>query len=222
MRTFPRIALAAASLALVALPLHAQSFSIGLRGISTLPIGDSADPQASSSGQIVSGASSGFGYGLDLGLAFGPLGIYGGFDHVKFGCGTPTCPSDGRYTLQGVTLGLKATAATSGGVRPFVKGGVTFNSLEGTYVNWTPSGGVLGDPTPTPFSSDRAPGFELGAGADVSFLGVVSLSPQVRYIGQNLKLKVPGVSSPTTSSQGFNYFTFDVALSFHSPLGRRQ
>ncbi len=59
--------------------------------------------------------------------------------------------------------------------------------------------------------SDRTPGFELGAGADVSLLGLVSLSPQVRYIGQNLKLKVPGVSSPTTSSQGFNYFTFDVA-----------
>jgi hypothetical protein len=221
MRTIPRIALAAASLALVALPLHAQSFSIGLRGTSTLPIGDSADPQASSSGQIVAGATNGFGYGLDVGLAVGPLGIYGGFDHVNFGCGTPACPSDGRYTLQGVTLGLKATASTSG-VRPFVKAGVTFNTLEGTYVNWTPSGGVLGDPTPTPFTSDRAPGFELGAGADVPLLGIVSVSPQVRYIGQRLKLKVPGVSSPPTSSRGFDYFTFDVALSFHSPLGRRQ
>ncbi len=72
MRTIPRIALAAASLALLALPLHAQSFSIGLRGVSTLPIGDSADPQASSSGQIVAGASSGFGYGLDVGLALRP------------------------------------------------------------------------------------------------------------------------------------------------------
>ena len=131
------------------------------------------------------GATSGFGYGLDVGLAFGPLGIYGGFDHVKFGCGTPACPSDGRYTLQGVTLGLKASAATSG-VRPFVKGGVALDTLEGTYVNWTTSGGVLGNPTPTPFTSDRAPGFELGAGADVSFLGMVSVSPQVRYVGQNL------------------------------------
>jgi hypothetical protein len=29
------------------------------------------------------------------------------------------------------------------------------------------------------------------------------------------------VTSPTTSSQGVNFFTFDLGLSVHSPFGRR-
>jgi hypothetical protein len=213
MRATLRIAIAAASLALIASPLRAQSLSIGLRGTSTLPTGSFADPQLSSSSELVAGAKSGFGYGLDVGLAFGPLGIYGGFDHVKFGCETAACQGDGSYTLQGVTLGLKAMATTMSAVRPFVKGGVTFNDLKGSYGNSTT--------TSTPFTTDRAPGYELGAGVDISFLGLVSVSPQVRYVGQNLKLKVPGVTSPTTSSQGVNFFTFDLGLSVHSPFGRR-
>jgi hypothetical protein len=213
MRATLHIAFAAASLALIASPLRAQSLSIGLRGTSTLPTGSFADPQLSSSSELVAGAKSGFGYGLDVGLAFGPLGIYGGFDHVKFSCETAICQGGGNYTLQGVTLGLKAMATTTSAVRPFVKGGVTFNGLKGTYGNSTSSA--------TPFTTDRAPGFELGAGVDVSFLGLLSVSPQVRYVGQNLKLKVPGVSSPTSTSQGVNYFTFDLGLSVHSPFGRR-
>jgi hypothetical protein len=213
MRATLRIAIAAASVALIASPLRAQSLSIGLRGTSTLPTGSFADPQLSSSSELVAGAKSGFGYGLDVGLAFGPLGIYGGFDHVKFGCETAACQGDGSYTLQGVTLGLKAMATTMSAVRPFVKGGVTFNDLKGSYGNSTT--------TSTPFTTDRAPGYELGAGVDISFLGLVSVSPQVRYVGQNLKLKVPGVTSPTTSSQGVNFFTFDLGLSVHSPFGRR-
>jgi len=212
MRAASRIAVAAASLALVASPLRAQSLSIGLRGTTTLPTGSFADPQLSSSSELVAGAKSGFGYGLDVGLSFGPLGVYGGFDHVKFGCETAACQGDGDYTLQGVTLGLKGMASTTSAVRPFVKGGITFNELKGSYGNSTSSA--------TPFTTDRAPGFELGAGVDISLLGLVSVSPQVRYIGQNLKLKVPGVTSSSTS-QGVNYFTFDLGLSVHSPFGRR-
>jgi hypothetical protein len=213
MRVIPRLAVAAALLVLVACPIRAQSFSIGLRGTTSLPTGSFGEPQLSSSSELVAGAKSGFGYGLDLGLAFGPLGIYGGFDHVKFSCETAVCQGGGNYTLQGVTLGLKAMATTTSAVRPFVKGGVTFNDLKGTYGNSTSSA--------TPFTSDRSPGFELGAGVDVSFLGLLSVSPQIRYVGQNLKLKVPGVSSPTSTSQGVNYFTFDLGLSVHSPFGGR-
>ena len=217
MRAALRFAIAAASLALTVSPLRAQSFSIGLRGTSSLPTGSFGEPQLSSSSELVAGAKSGFGYGLDLGLdlglAFGPLGVYGGFDHVKFSCETAICQGGGNYTLQGVTLGLKAMATTTSAVRPFVKGGVTFNGLKGTYGSSTSSA--------TPFTTDRPPGFELGGGVDVSFLGLLSVSPQVRYVGQNLKLKVPGVSSPTSTSQGVNYFTFDLGLSVHSPFGRR-
>ncbi len=214
MRAVPHIAAAAVSLALIAAPLGAQSFSIGLRGTTSLPTGSFANPQLASSSELVAGAKSGFGYGLDVGLSFGPLGVYGGFDHVKFGCETAACEGDGSYTLQGITLGLKGMASTTSAVRPFVKGGITFNDLKGTYGNSASSA--------TPFTTDRAPGFELGAGVDISFLGLVSVSPQVRYIGQNLKLKVPGVSSPTTSTQGVNFFTFDLGLSVHSPFGGRR
>lgn len=48
----------------------------------------------------------------------------------------------------------------------------------------------------------------------------MSITPQVRYVGQNLKAKVPGVTTiSTTSSQGVNYFTFDLGLSVHTPFG---
>lgn len=211
MRAIPRIAVAVVSLALAASPVGAQSISVGLRGTGTFPTGSFADPQVASSSALVAGAKSGFGYGLDVGLDLGPIGLYGGFDHVNFGCETAACSSDGKYTLQGVTVGLKLAAATKSSVRPFVKGGVTFDDLEGTYGTSTSSS--------TPFTTDKAPGFELGVGVDVGLLGLVSVSPQVRYIGQNLKLKVPGVSSPTSSGQGVNYFTFDLGLSVHSPFG---
>jgi hypothetical protein len=49
----------------------------------------------------------------------------------------------------------------------------------------------------------------------------VSISPQVRYIGQNFNARVPGVTSTaSTDNQGVNYFTFDLGLSLHSPFGR--
>jgi opacity protein-like surface antigen len=210
MSAFPRTAIAVASLLLVASSIHAQSISLGLRGTGSFPTGSFADAQGSSSAAIA-GAKSGFGYGLDVGLGVGPIGIYGGFDHIKFDCETSTCQSDGKYTLQGVTVGLKLMVPTHTRVRPFVKGGVTFNDLEGSYGSSTSSSSV--------FTTDKTPGYELGGGIDVSLLGIVSFSPQVRYIGQNLKYKVPGVSTPTSSTQGVNYFTFDLGLSVHSPFG---
>jgi hypothetical protein len=210
MRTIPRLAVAVASLAFVASPVRAQSISLGLRGTGTYPTGSFAAPQVSSSSAQVAGAKSGFGYGLNVGLDFGPIGLYGGFDHVTFGYQTAEFEGDGKYTLQGVTLGLKLSSMSSG-VRPFVKGGVTFNNLEGSFGSSSTSS--------TPFTTNKTPGFELGAGVDIGLLGIVSLSPQVRYIGQNLKVKVPGVSAPTSSGQGVNYFTFDLGLSIHPPFG---
>src|SRR3954463_15870511 len=99
MRVIPRLTLIVASIALVASPVHAQSVTLGLRGTGTIPTGSFADPQVSSSSELIAGAKSGFGYGLELGLALGPIGLYGGFDHINFGCGTAACASDGKYTL---------------------------------------------------------------------------------------------------------------------------
>ena len=112
MRAFPRIAVAVASLALVASPVLGSVHLDRPARLRRLP--DSAaspTPRWLPRSALVAGATSGFGYGLDVGLGFGPIGIYGGFDHVKFGCRLAACQSDGRYTLQGVTVGLKALGA---------------------------------------------------------------------------------------------------------------
>ena len=59
------------------------------------------------------GRQQGFGYGAYIGLAFGIFGAYAGFDHVPFDCETTSCGSDGEYTLQGATVGLKLTRSGS-------------------------------------------------------------------------------------------------------------
>jgi hypothetical protein len=199
---------AAALAVAIASTAHAQFFSVGLRGTGSFPTGSFSEQQTSTNTTLIAGAKSGFGYGLDVGLGVGMFGLYAGFDHIKFDCETTTCQSDGKYTLQGVTAGVKLAPQTSSLFRPFVKGGVTFNDLQGGY----------GGSSSNVLTTDKAPGYELGAGLDVSFLGVVSLTPQVRYVGQNLKTKIPGVNAPAATGQGVNYFTFDLGLSVHTPF----
>lgn len=196
---------------LVSTALSAQSISIGLRGSGSVPTGSFAQQQVSPPGSdvVIEGAKSGFGYGLDVGIGIGPIGIYGGFDHIKFDCQTETCQSDGKYTLQGVSAGVKLAIPMANRFRPFVKGGVTFQDLQGGY--GASSSNVL--------QTDKTPGYEVGVGLDYSLLGILSLTPQARYIGQKFKPKIPGVSTPTESTaQGVNYFTFDLGLSLHTPF----
>jgi len=203
------------SLLLLASLLPAQSFSIGLRGTGGLPTGSFAQATTSSSTNnvLIAGAKNGFGYGLDVGVGIGPLGVYGGFDQIHFDCETSTCQTDGKYTLHGVTVGAKLAMPLMSQLRPYVKGGVTFNDLEGGY----------GGSSSNRLSTDKSPGYELGAGLDYSLAGLVSLTPQLRYIGQNLKAKIPGVTITTaTTEQGVNYFTFDLGLSVHTPFGGRR
>ena len=204
------VAAAPLPLVFVAATLSAQSISIGLRGTGSFPTGSFAQQQTSSNAELIAGAKSGFGYGLDVVVGVGPIGIYGGFDHIKFDCQTETCQSDGTYTLQGVTTGVKLAMPMVSRFRPFVKGGVTFQDLQGGY----------GSSSSNVLTTDKTPGYEVGVGLDYSLLGIVSVSPQVRYIGQKFKAKVPGVSTPTTSTaQGVNYITFDLGLSLHTPYG---
>ena len=200
------------SLVFLASSLSAQSISIGLRGSGAVPTGSFAQEQTATNEQLIEGAKSGFGYGLDVGLGVGPIGLYAGFDHVKFDCQTDTCQNDGTYTLQGVTAGVKLPIPTKSRFRPFVKGGVTFQDLQGGY----------GESSSNVLTTDKTPGYEVGIGLDYSLMGIVSFSPQARYIGQKFKAKIPGVSTPTESTaQGVNYFTFDLGLSVHTPLGGR-
>ena len=212
MKGISRIAGIALPLLLVGSSLQAQWLSFGLRGTGSIPTGSFAGAQTSADGALIEGAKNGFGYGLDVGLGIGPIGLYGGFDQVKFDCETATCKTDGKYTLQGVTVGLKLSPATGSMFRPFIKGGITFNDLQGGY----------GGSSSNRLSTDKTPGYEGGVGADVTLMGLVSFTPQVRYIGQNLKAKIPGVITPATATeQGVNYFSFDLGFSVHTPFGMR-
>lgn len=211
MRTTLKAAASAVAITLFASVAGAQSFSFGLRGSGTIPTGSfSETQQGAGNGALIEGAKSGFGFGLDVGLSLRALGIYAGFDRVNFDCETNTCQSDGKYTLQGVTAGVKLSSPSSSRFRPYAKAGVTFNSLEGSY----------GGSSSNALTTDRAPGYELAVGADITLMGLVSFTPQARYIGQELKAKVPGVSAPAATGQGVNYFTFDLGLSVHTPFGR--
>jgi hypothetical protein len=209
MNTYSRFALAVAVLGFAS-SAQAQFFSVGLRGTGSFPTGSFSQQSAGAAGNdvLIEGAKSGFGYGLDVGLGVGAFGLYAGFDHVKFDCQAATCQSDGKYTLQGVTAGVKIAPQTSSLFRPFVKGGITFNDLQGGY----------GGQSSNVLTTDKAPGYEIGGGLDLAFLGVLSVTPQVRYVGQNLKVKVPGVNAPAANGQGVNYFTFDLGLSVHTPF----
>jgi opacity protein-like surface antigen len=204
------VAVASSQVLIVTASLSAQSISIGLRGTGSFPTGSFAKQEATTNDEVITGAKSGFGYGLDLGLGFGPIGIYAGFDHINFDCQTETCQTDGEYTLQGVTAGVKLAMPMVSRFRPFVKGGVTFQDLKGGY----------GSSSSNVLTAERTPGYEVGVGLDYSLLGIVSLTPQARYIGQKFKPKIPGVVTPETSNaQGANYFTFDLGLSLHTPFG---
>jgi hypothetical protein len=209
MTTLRPIVTSVLTLVLVASPLAAQSISIGLRGTGSIPTGSFAETGSSSTtnAAVIDGAKNGFGYGLDAGIGFGPIGIYLGFDHIKFDCETTTCQSDGKYTLEGATAGVKLSLPSKSIVRPFVKGGVTFHDLEGGY----------GGSQSNSLSTEKTPGYEIGLGADINLLGIFSLTPQARYVGQQLKAKIPGVNTPAADGTGVNYFSFDLGFSVHTP-----
>lgn len=188
---------------------NAQSISIGLRGTGALPTGAFTETSGGANEALLSGAKAGFGYGLDLGLSLGMFGLYAGFDQIDFACENSRCTNDGLFNLQGVSVGARLMPNMTTRLRPFLKGGVTFNTLSGAYGN--SAGNRL--------TTDRAPGFELSVGGNIALAGMLALTPQLRYVGQNLKANIPGVSVPGTPSDGVNYFTFDLGLSFIPSFG---
>ena len=209
MKGVSRTAVVFCALAVVTTSAQAQWITLGVRGSGSVPTGSFAE-DGSSSAAVIEGAKTGFGYGLDVAAGMGMFGIYGGFDHIAFDCESVACNSAGEYGVTGVSVGLKLSRSAGSLLHPFLKGGVTFNKLKGSYGSASSSG----------LTSDRAPGYEVGVGADISLLGLLSLAPQVRYVGQNLKANIPGVTSPDPDGQGVNYVTFDLGLAVHTPFGR--
>jgi len=210
MKAVSRIAVGLMILCMLTSSANAQWIALSVRGSGSVPTGSFADESSSStSTSVIEGAKNGFGYGLDVAAGIGMFGVYGGFDHVNFDCETYLCSSGGEYTLSGASAGLKLTRSAGSVLHPFIKGGVTFNKLTGRFGSSSENG----------LTSDRAPGYEVGVGVDLNLPGLLALAPQVRYVGQNFKAKVPGVTSPEPDGQGVNYFTFDLGLSVQVPFG---
>ena len=195
-----------------AAPAEAQLFYIGIRGGAGIPTGVFADTTQGGTAEekFLSGAKTGFGYGLDAGINLGPIGIYAGFDHINFECEVQSCSADTKYKLQGVSAGVRLSLPLFPVVKPWVKGGVTFHELEADF---------SGSSSAPALSTDRTPGYELGAGVDIPFAGgFFSLTPQARYVGQKLDYKIPGVTTGNGENRTANYYTFDLGLRIRSPL----
>ena len=206
-----RISLLIGGIVFASAPLEAQGFYLGLRGGAGVPTGDFSNETGTNTA-VAAAAKTGFGYGLDAGLSLGPLGVYAGFDHINFDCEENACSSEGKYKLQGVAAGVRLSLPGKSMIKPWVKGGVTFNELKGEF--GTGSSGL---------STERNPGYEVAAGLDIPIFGIFSLYPQARYVGQNFKYKVPGVTNNANFPEAnANYMTFDLGLSFHNPLSSRK
>ena len=192
-----------------ATPVQAQLFYVGIRGGAGIPKGSFED-QATTQEQLLAGAKQGFGYGLDAGINLGPLGFYAGFDKIDFECAPQSCGGeDSKYKLQGVSAGVRLSIPLFPIIKPWVKGGVTLAELESDF-------GMAS--SRSQFTTERTPGYELGAGIDIPFGGIFSLTPQVRYIGQKLDYRIPGLSTGDEVSNDANYYTFDLGLRLRSPL----
>lgn len=193
----------------IAPSLHAQGIYFGLRGGAGIPTGAFSDnATGTASATALDAAKTGFGYGADAGIGFGPLGVYAGFDNINFDCESTKCNSDGKYRLRGVTAGIRVSVPGMSAIRPFIKGGVSFNELQGGYGSNSQA-----------LTTEKNPGYEVGVGIDIPLLGIFSFTPQARYVGQNFKYDVPGVTNTASQpEQGVNYFTFDLGLQFHNPL----
>ena len=193
-----------------ATPLHAQLFYVGVRGGAGIPAGAFGESATPSEESLLVGAKNGFGYGLDAGINLGPLGFYAGFDRMQFDCSEESCAADdGSYKLKGVSGGIRLSVPFFPIVKPWVKAGVTLNELDVDF-------GAAS--SRTQFTTERSPGYELGAGIDIPFGGIFSLTPQVRYIGQKLDYRLPGIDSPGKQSNEANYYTFDIGLRLRTPL----
>lgn len=200
-----RIAIIAGAFAASAGPVHAQLAYIGIRGGVGVPSGTFGESLYSDTPDgVVRGAKPGPGYGVDAGVSLGVIGLYAGYDHIDFECKSAQCPSGSKYKLEGVSAGVRLGVPLIPIVKPWVKAGVTFNEINGTNTGTNA----------TKITTDRNPGYEVGAGLDIPVLMLFSITPQVRYVGQKLDLK--GVYSGTKTN--VSYYTFDIGLRARTPF----
>lgn len=156
--------------ALTGTPVAAQSLPISfeLRGSVGYRTGDF--PFANQGNDVASGGL-GFSGSAALDLRSG-LGIYAGWGRSNFNSEAPVAGTDIRLEGSYVDEGFVGGASYSPpgipltGVKPWVRAGVTSRTLEVSDLQ---------------VKSDRAIGFEVGAGLDIPVRGILALSPAVTY-----------------------------------------
>lgn len=189
---------------------RAQLFYAGVRGGAGIPTGGFAEAGAASGDALLRGARPGLGYGLDAGLSLGPiLGLYASTDRIDFDCQSQSCAASGKYSLKGVSGGVRMGVPLIPMIKPWVKAGITVNQLTGTL------DGANGG---TKFTTKKRPGYEVGAGVDLPVMTFFSLTPQVRYVRQKLKYEPPASSGLASGTREANYYTFDLCFRFRSPI----
>jgi opacity protein-like surface antigen len=186
--------------AALAHPARAQTvlpLSFEGRGGVAIPTGDFDD-----------GTGLGWSVGGTVFFRAAPMvSVFGGFEHAMF-----TTDDDADFegidsdiTDNGFRLGARFDVPTGAltGLSPWVEGGATFNR---TSINLSDGEGQSAS-----FSSDRAVGFEVGAGLSFNVAPRVSITPGVRY--RSHKADFGDIFEEGESVElDVNYFTIDLGV----------
>ena len=175
----------------VAAPLSAQdvAYTLGAHADLGVPTGNDLQP-----------AAAGFGFGAEAVAHFTPLlGIYAGYSLYSFGTDVFNPDGESGYDERGFELGANINIPVGGRLfSPWVTGGAVLRTME---VSYNDPGGEVSS------TSNRALGFEVGAGLDIPLTeGGLMLRPAARYRAY-----------PATVEGGeldITYFTFGVGLSY--------
>lgn len=158
---------------LAAAPAAAQTspFSLEARTGATIPTGDLSD----------AGVESGLLFAVDVYYTFAPtFSLYGGWAYHGF---------SNDVSVTGPRAGLKVLFPMAGDATPWVRGGATYNQLDGL-------GGT----------SDSNLGVELGAGIDYALSPRLSITPAARYESFSPDLDASGTVS---------FLTLDLGIHLH-------
>jgi opacity protein-like surface antigen len=182
--------------AALAQPAAAQSvlpFSFEVRGGAAIPQGDDFD-----------GVSTGFSVGGTVHYQVAPMvGIYGGFEYAKFTFDDDSEDVDSNISDSGFRLGARFAIPLGAmtGVSPWVEGGATFNQ---TSINLSNDGG-----NSVGVDSDRALGYEVGAGLSFAVAPKISITPGVRWRSHKADF---GDTDDGPAEVDVNQFTVDLGV----------
>jgi opacity protein-like surface antigen len=188
--------------AAVAAPAAAEAqvlpLSVEARGGVAFPTGDFGDA-----------VKSGFGFGVTAKFRVLPLiSVYGGWERASFDAKEDEASNEfddlditGSVEDSGFRLGGQVDLPLSGltGFSPYVQAGVLYNTT-----TFKASGGGMS----VSFDSDRAFGYEAGAGVAIPLGLVLKVTPEVRY--RSYKPKFEG----ETTDEPLSYFLAGVGLQF--------